>query len=403
MNNIILFDDDHWKSLLPISYTRPIADFRVGILTIKQKWELYLEGEGSYITQDYLSKKYPIKIANENLVINSRYLPNKKLVRLILQLELNDAILHNDNLVAAKLGSQQFDKLVEKNELDELKGLDLNNDIDANDFIKRPYDIFRVNKNEIRKDYELLTKGRSSQELEEHHFYQGSENNIFIEEGAILEPAFINAEDGPVYIGKDTHVMQGAMIRGPFALCNNAVVKMGAKITGATTVGPYCKVGGEINNVVFQAYSNKAHDGYLGNSVIGEWCNLGADSNSSNLKNNYSNIKMWDYSTDTFSSSELQFCGIIMGDHSKTGINMMFNTGTVLGVSCNVFGSGFPRTIIPSFSWGGKKGYTTFKIEKSLEVARLVMARRALELSEEDKLIMEHIYHYSAQYRQWES
>lgn len=403
MNNIILFDDEHWKSLLPLSYTRPIADIRIGILTIKEKWERYLNGTGSYITQDYLSNKFPIQIEEENIVINSRYLPNKKIARLISQLDLNEAVLHNNILVAAKLARTQFQKLIEDDQLDELKGMELDDQtFDGDDFILNPYDIFKNNGAEIRKDFELLTLGKNSQELS-HENLHTSDDHIFIGEGAVVESCYLNADEGPIYIGPNAKIMQGSMIKGPFALCEGSTVKMGAKIYGNTTIGPHSKVGGELNNVVIQSYSNKAHDGFLGNAVIGEWCNLGADTNNSNLKNNYSEVKMWDYASTSFKSTGMQFCGLIMGDHSKTAINTMINTGTVIGVSSNIYGSGFPRNFIPSFSWGSGKGYTTYKIEKSLDTARLMMTRRGIELDESDIAILEHIYHNTSQYRQWES
>ena len=402
MKNIILFDDDHWNALLPLCYTKPIAELRIGILTIREKWEKHLKGKGSFITQDYLSSKYPIQIESSNLVINSRYLPNKKLVRLIQQLDNNEALIHNDNLLAANLNESQFEKLVNGANIEELEGVDMDKAIDSSDFIQRPYDIFRLNDQELRKDFDLLTTERKSEEIPQTNFVQ-SPDQIFIESGAKVNFAFLNADSGPIYIGKDATIMEGSMIQGPFAIGENAQVKMGAKIYGGTTVGPWCKVGGEVSNVVFQSYSNKGHDGYLGNAVIGEWCNIGADTNSSNLKNNYSEVKVWDYNTKRFSPSGLQFCGLIMGDHSKCGINTMFNTGTVVGVHCNIFGSGFPRNFIPSFSWGGSKGYKTYQLDKALEVAEIVMQRRNKQLEESDHLIFEHIFKSSSQYRQWES
>ena len=402
MKNIILFDDDHWNALLPLCYTKPVAELRVGILTIREKWEKHLKGKASYITQDYLSTKYPINIEQANLVINSRYLPNKKIVRLIQQLENNEALIHNDNLLAANLNESQFEKLVNGTHIEELQGMEMDKAIDASDFIQRPYDIFRLNPQEIRKDYDLLTTERKSEDIPQNNFVQNP-NQIFIEPGASVNFAYLNAESGPIYIGKDAAVMEGSMIRGPFAMGENAQIKMGAKIYEGTTVGPWCKVGGEVSNVVFQSYSNKGHDGYLGNSVIGEWCNIGADSNSSNLKNNYAEVKIWDYTDKRFNPTGLQFCGLIMGDHSKCGINTMFNTGTVIGVHCNIFGSGFPRNFIPSYSWGGAKGYKTYQLDKAIEVAGLVMQRRNMQLEEADQLIFEHIFKSSAQFRQWEA
>lgn len=404
MKNIILFDDDAWQGLLPLCYTRPIAELRVGILTIREKWEKHLGGKGSFITQDYLAGKFPIDISDDNIVINSRFLPSQELVSLVRQLDYNDALLYGERLIAARMNADQFTRLVDNKQIDELEGVDLINEDKAVRYILNPYDIFSFNEYEIQKDFRLLTKNRLSAALPGGVRVSGNaDKNIFVEEGAVIKDCFINCEEGPVYIASDAVIMEGAMIRGPFALCNHAQVKMGAKIYGATTVGPHSKVGGELNNVVIQAYSNKAHDGFLGNSVIGEWCNIGADSNSSNLKNNYADVKVWSYETSGFQESGLQFCGLIMADHSKAGINTMFNTGTVVGMSCNLFGSGFPRNFIPSFAWGGAKGYKTFKPEKAMELAAKVMLRRGVEFSDEDRIIFEHVFHQSAQFRHWES
>ncbi len=401
MENIILFDDDHWRSLLPLTYTRPIAQLRIGILTIAEKWEHRLGGQVSYITQDHLADKFSINISDNNLVINARLLPNDNITDLIEQLEINEALLVNDTLIAARLNKTQFDNLVEEKEIEELKGVDISKHEKYLHFIERPYDIFLQNGKEIAKDYKLLTYRKSSQQIS-YHNYPINPDRIFIAEGAEVTFSSLNATDGPIYIGKNAKVMEGSNIRGPFALCDNAVVKMGAKIYGGTTIGPYSKVGGELSNVMIQGYSNKGHDGYLGNAVLGEWCNLGAGTNSSNLKNNYGNIKIWDYNSNNFATTGQQFCGLIMGDHSKAGINTMFNTGTVVGVSANVYGAGFPRNFIPSYSWGGASGYKTYKMEKVFETAEKVMSRRKKSLTDSDKIILEHIFHETAIYRNWE-
>ncbi len=400
-NNIILFDDDVWEDLLPITFTRPIADIRVGILTIKEKWELHLKGRGSYITQDYLSDKFPIRISNDNYVINSRLLPNKKVVELISSLELNEAFLIDDMLVAARMNKTQFDSLVSNDDIKELNGINLSKHNQHLEFISRPHHIFQRNGEEIKKDYKLLTSGKTSQPIPEGTLTVNPQE-IFIEAGAKVTFATLNASKGPIYIGRDAEIMEGSNIRGPFALCESSYVKMGAKIYGDTTIGPHCKVGGEVGNSVFIGYSNKGHDGYLGNAVIGEWCNLGADTNSSNLKNNYADVRVWNYRSKRFETTESQFCGLIMGDHSKSGINTMFNTGTVVGVGSNVYGSGFPRTFIPSYAWGGASGYITHRINKMLEVAELVMTRRSVTLDPKDRIILEHIFHTTALSRNWE-
>ena len=400
MQNIILFDDQHWKSLLPLTYTKPIAKLRVGILDISKKWSLHLKGECSYITQDYLSGKFPIKIANDNLVINSRWLPNDKLVSLIENLDLNDAILYEDALIAARMDDQQFQRLIDNKDLEALKGIELTN-IEDFSIISRPFDLTVYNAKEIELDFQLLTKGRKSQKLNDSVQTIG-EGKIFVEEGAKVEYACLNTDSGPIYIGKNAEIMEGCLVRGPFVLGDNAKLKMGAKVYGPTTIGPYCKVGGEVSSTVFQGYSNKAHDGYIGNSVIGEWCNLGADTNCSNLKNNYTEVKLWHYGSERFEKTGLQFCGLIMGDHSKAGINTMFNTGTVVGVGANIFGAGYPRNFIPSFSWGGSSGFKTFTLNKAFELAEIVMARRKVNFTDQDKIILEHIFHSSSGYRTWE-
>ena len=401
MNNIILFDDENWKSFLPLTYTRPICELRIGILTIKEKWEKHLEGNCSYITQDYLSNKFPIQIANDNYIINSRWLPNAKLISLIKDLELNDALFIEETLIAARMDNSQFQLLIDNAEIEELKGIDISKNAEEFIEISRPYDLNTFNAIEIDNDFRLLTKGRKTQSVGQDVTLINP-SQIFIEEGATISNSSLNASNGPIYIGKDTEIMEGSHIRGPFALCDNAIVKMGTKIYHETTIGPHCKVSGEISKSILLGYSNKAHEGYLGNSYLGEWCNIGAGTNCSNLKNNYTEVKIWDYSKNQFSSTGLIFCGLIMGDHSKCGISTMFNTGTLVGVNANIFGSGYPRTFIPSYSWGGAKGYKTYDVKKALDIADVVMKRRGLELTKEDKIILEHIFYSSSTYRTWE-
>jgi len=400
--NIILFDDDNWEGLLPLTLTKPICELRVGILTIREKWEKHLDAEGSFITQDFLSAKYPIQIEKDNIIINSTVLPTQKLIKLIKQLSSNEAILDGDELLAARLTNEQFDNLIDDNGITELEGIDVSNDIDAIRRVIRPYNIFSLNDVEIKSDFDLLTKDRTSAPISATNTVINSED-VFIEDGASVECAILNASTGPIYVGKDAQIMEGSAIRGPLAMCEGAIVKMGSKIYGATTIGPFSKVGGEVNNSILAAYSNKGHEGFLGNSVIGEWCNLGADTNTSNLKNNYDEVKLWSYEDQRFLKTGLQFCGLIMGDHSKTGINTMFNTGTVVGVNSNIFGSGYPRNYIPSYSWGGAHGFKTYLLKKAIETAEKVMARRNKELTSEDKNILEHIFLNTSKYRIWEN
>ncbi len=401
MANVILFDNEVRDQLLPLTYTRPVCELRVGILTIKEKWEKWLgkDYQFSFITQDYLAEKYPIDYGQENYVINGSVLPSEQLCALIEYMNFNEAYLKEDELVVAKLDERQFERLVNDEDIHELKGFDLEN----TEYLKidHPWDIFGINDQAIRQDFELLTKGRTSQPLSATNTVLGKEN-IFVEEGATVECAMLNATTGPIYIGQGAEIMEGSMIRGPLALCEHSKVKMGAKIYGPVTLGPWSKGGGEISNSVMQGFSNKGHDGYLGESVLGEWCNLGADTNTSNLKNNYKNVKLWSYLEKKFIDTGQQFCGLIMGDHSKSGINTMFNTGTVVGVGCNIYGAGFPRNFIPSFSWGSAAGFTTHRTDKAFDTAGVVMKRRNKEFTVQDRLIMLRIFEETAQYRNWE-
>jgi len=388
--NYILFDGSVRDQLLPFTFTRPVAEVRIGILTLREKWEKHLGYSTSTVTEDYLSDKWPMVELEHNILINASFIPSENLVNLVKNLTKNQAIFYKDEPLAFYTTEGQevdFDtfEAVEYTHGDILR-------------IEHTWDIFSKNHEAIQRDFDLITKGRTSQPIPEMTVAFGKEN-IFIEEGATLTWCSLNATEGPIYIGKDAEVMEGTTIRGPFALCEGATVKMNAKIYTGCTIGPHSKVGGELNNSVLMGYSNKGHDGFLGNAVIGEWCNLGADTNNSNLKNNYAEVRLWDYETRKFARTGLQFCGLMMGDHSKCSINTMFNTGTVVGVSANIFGSGFPRNFIPSFSWGGSAGMTTYKTNKAFEVAKLVMARRGVEFTDDDAKILEHIFEETAQWR----
>jgi len=388
--NYILFDGPSRNNLLPFTFTRPVADIRLGILTIREKWEQYLGFTTTTITEDYLSDKYPMVEMESNVLINASYLPNVELVEMVKNLEENQAIFKDEDVIAFFTKDAQVDI-----DFDRFEAIEFDDEVLK---IEHTWDIFSKNGQAIEEDFDLLTKGRISEPIPSSNSVIAP-HNIFIEEGAKLEFTILNASSGPIYIGKDTEIMEGSIIRGPFALCDHAVVKLGAKIYGPTTIGPHCRVGGEVNNSVMFAYSNKGHDGFLGNSVLGEWCNLGTDTNNSNLKNNYAEVRLWDYQTERFARTGLQFCGLMMGDHSKCGINTMFNTGTVVGVSSNIFGSGFPRNFIPSFSWGGSAGFTTYTIPKAFETAEIVMSRRHVELTEADKSILQHVFELTAKYR----
>ena len=390
--NYILFDGAVRNALLPLTYTRPVADIRVGILTIREKWEKYLGLTTATLTEDYLEEKYPMVELEQNIMINASFLPTPTLVEKVKELNENEALFLGDDVIAFYTTSNQDDV-----NFDAYKQLECEESLLQ---IKNTWDIFALNDQAIRLDFELLTEGRTSEPIPDTVQYLGKEN-IFIEEGATLNFATLNGSTGPIYIGKNAEIMEGAVVRGPLAMCEHSVLKLGAKIYGATTLGPYCKVGGEVNNSVLFGYSNKGHDGFLGNSVLGEWCNLGADTNNSNLKNNYAEVKLWSYETGRFAKTGLQFCGLIMGDHSKCGINTMFNTGTVIGVSANIFGSGFPRNFVPSFSWGGASGFTEYKMNKVSEVAKVVMERRGLTYDEIEQNILTNVFEITQEYRNY--
>ena len=388
--NYILFDGSARNQLLPFTYTRPVADIRVGILTIREKWEKMLGFTSSTVTEDYLIDKFPMIEMEQNIFINASVLPTKHLVSLIKNLSENKALFIDDEPLAF------FAKEDQEIDFETFDILQYTNDDILR--IENTWDIFKLKGEAIKRDFKLLTTDRESQLIPEMTV-AFNKDQIFIEEGAILPLCSLNANDGPIYIGKNSEIMEGSMIRGPFALCENATIKMGAKIYGATTIGPHSKIGGEVNNCVIFGYSNKGHDGFIGNSVLGEWCNIGADTNNSNLKNNYAEVRLWDYETEGFAKTGLQFCGLMLGDHSKCGINTMFNTGTVVGVSANIFGSGFPRNFIPSFSWGGSAGMITYKTNKAFEVAKVVMSRRDIAFTEVDIQILEHIFKETSKWR----
>ncbi len=398
MSNIILFDDDLRSRFLPLAFIRPIGEFRIGILTIREKWEIWLQGKASYITQDYLSERYPIEIEEDNFIINSRALPSAQLCSLVRQMETHEAFLWRGELIAARLNRKQFDRLIGNEDFDDLKGFDIEGI--AFSQIQQLTDLYRLNDEALRQDFEILTNGRISEPVTISNWITG-EGKIFVEEGASIECATLNATTGPIYIGKNAEIMEGATIRGPFALGERAQVKMGAKIYGATTIGPKAVVAGEIKNSVIFGNSNKGHEGYLGDSVVGEWCNFGADSNNSNLKNSYSDVRQWSYDEDNFIDTGVMKCGLVMGDYSRCGINTMFNTGTVVGVSANVFGEGFPPKFVPSFSWGNDS-FQTYDLEKAFDTAVKIMGSKGGEFTVMDRLMLLRVFEDTAKHRNWE-
>jgi len=388
--NYVLFDGNRRNALLPFTYTRPVADIRIGILTIREKWEFFLKTHTSTITENYLAEKFPHVQSKDNILINSSFLPNEGLVKQILNLKENQVIVKDNKTIAFRTKNAQKDidfSLYEQVEFTH-KCLTIEN----------TWDIFTKNNKAIESDFNLITKGKTSQPIPKSVNAIAREN-IFIEEGAKLEFVTLNASTGVIYIGKNSEIMENSAIRGPFALGENAQIKMGTKIYGATTVGKNCKVGGEVSNSVFMGNSNKGHDGFLGNSILGEWCNIGAGTNSSNLKNNYQKVKLWNYSIESFEKTELQFCGLIMGDHSKCGINTMFNTATSVGVSANIFGSDFPSSFIPSFTWNGTSETNEYLLEKAIQTVQIAMSRRGESLSEQDIKILKHIFEITRKYR----
>ncbi|WBL42020.1 GlmU family protein [Algoriphagus halophytocola] len=396
MDSILLFDDPAIRgSLLPFTFTRPVAEIRVGILKISEKWEKITQSSVSFLTQDYLQSKFPRK-SGKALAINGALLPDEMLLSRLKNLDKDEALYFGKTLLATYIGETE-------------KNLDFARDkkiiqLQAEpSLLLKPWNIFQLNGAEIKKDFAVLTKGRQSAKITDPFTRVYAPENVFVEEGAVIRAAVLNAENGPIYIGRNTEIQEGTLIRGPFALCEGSTLNMGAKIKGDTTVGPQSKVGGEVSNSVIFGYSNKGHEGFLGNSVVGEWCNMGADTNTSNLKNNYAPVKLWDYTKGGYASTGLQFCGLMMGDHSKCGINTMFNTGTVVSVGANIFGDGFPRNFVPSFSWGGAGPVSTYLFPKFLETAKAVMGRRGQELTAVDEEILATIFDLTKNYRIWET
>jgi UDP-N-acetylglucosamine diphosphorylase/glucosamine-1-phosphate N-acetyltransferase len=392
---IILFDDNAHFTLRPLTFTRPVADLRIGILTIAEKWAKYLRGDISFYTQPWLAGKFPLKIEAENLFINGAVCPDEILLETIDQLKPGSALRFEDRLIAVRLDEKEAGTFSTEDYIGQANVLAHKPVI-----LKYPEDIFKKNDTELRRDFKLLTAGRSSASLNSTNTIIG--NDFFAEEGAMADCSTFNTANGPIYLANNTEVWEGTHIRGAFAICQHSQVKMGAKIYGATTVGPYCRVGGELNNAILWGYSSKGHEGYLGNAVVGEWCNIGADSNNSNLKNNYDDVKVWDYTTGRFRQTGLQFCGLIMADHAKCAINTMFNTGTIAGVSANVFGAGFPRHFIPDFSWGGPHGYEVYSLKRMFETAAKVFARRDhRQFDDNEKHILKTVFEMTEEYRRF--
>ena len=387
--NYILFDDAARPRLLPFTHTRPVGDIRCGILTMRERWELLFKGNTGTLTESYMQDVFPQNCGDDNTYINAAVFGTEEIAVAVQKLLPGKALVAGGVIIAARTHARDMSLATFREHIDTLPNEEL---AVAPAMLKNVWDIFSLNDKALRQDFELLTKGRQSAPVPEGVTVTGREN-LFIEEGAhIYAGCIINAATGPVYIAADTEVLEGSLMRGPIAICDHGVVKMGAKLYGATTIGPGCKVGGEINNVVFFANSNKAHDGYLGNAVIGEWCNLGADTNCSNLKNNYAEVKIWDEAANKSVNTGLTFCGLLMGDHSKCGINTMFNTGTIVGVSCNLFGGDFPEKFVRSFSWGGSEGITHYDFNRAMETADRMMGRRGLKMSDQEREMYRYLF-----------
>lgn len=384
---LICFDPHFRDHLLPLTFTRPVAHCRTGILTIADKWEQRGGRKPAFFTQAYMQPKYPVTVGDDLLLVNGAWCPNEADWKAVEQLNTGEALIQGDHLLAARTGGMEPSDFSETTVRNQSSTTEYSNPVRL---IQWPWQIFKENGEEMESDWQLLGIQPNPDALGKTNTLLGT--RIHVSEGATIEAATLNSTTGPIYIGPEAEIMENAAVRGPFALGSHSVLKMGARIYGPTSFGPHVKVGGEVNNCVIFGYSNKAHDGFLGNSVIGEWCNLGADTNNSNLKNNYAEVKLWDYPSGRFVPTGLQFCGLIMGDHSKCGINTMFNTGTVVGVSANIFGSGFPRNFIPSFSWGGANKMIEYRLETALEVAERVMERRGMNLTEVDRQILTHIF-----------
>ncbi len=392
--NYILFGAKARNHMLPFTFLRPLADIRVGMLTIREKWEAWLNSNTSSLTEPYLAGKYPMVKEADNMLINASVMPDPILLGEISELQPNQTLVSGETLIAHRVPADDVDNM-DSELLEEVEPKHTQSQINK---LFHLWDILVLNERQILADYDLITKNRESQPVPQHVKVINPEN-VFIEEGARLDLAMINASMGPVYIGKNAHVMDGAMLRGPVGVGEGSVIRMGAKIYGGSAIGPHCKVGGEMEASVIFGYSNKAHEGYLGHSVIGEWCNIGADTNTSNLKINYDQIRLWDYAEESFVPTGQTFCGTFMGDHTKCGINTMFNTGTVIGVSSQIFGAGYMRNFIPSFSWGSVSGLTVIDFEKAVDVAERMYKRRGKEFSETDLAIFRHVYEHTLGYR----
>lgn len=399
--NLVLFDNQHYVGLLPLTFTRPQADIRIGILTVKEKWETWLNRSGSYLVREALTNKFESIIQDDNLFVSASVLPNEDLAAAVLSLNNEQALIKEKELIAVRSCNVTLEE-VHSESIERFEKVEYQEELIL---LSKIHQLIPHNKEEIRRDFELLRQGRQSQPIDETVTVIGANKNpallnqIFIEEGAEVEYCSLNPKEGPIYIGKNAKIWEGAMLRGPIAIGESAHISMGAKILPGVTIGPWSKVGGEVSNSVITGYTNKVHDGYLGDSVLGEWCNLGADTNTSNLKNDFAMVKLWDYSSGRFAKTDLQFCGLIMGDYSRCAINTSFNSGTVVGVGANIFGSGFPRNFVPSFVIGGPQGYRINGLKAMMNTGEKAMARRNVLMSDDDRMVLEAVFEETQKYR----
>jgi UDP-N-acetylglucosamine diphosphorylase/glucosamine-1-phosphate N-acetyltransferase len=377
--NLLLSDNGLHLKFAPLTLTRPLGELRMGMFTLAERWAFLLDMNEVVLFQTenpFIKNQRNSDASNSDLIVNAAVIPSHELAEEV-KILASDEILIFENTWIAKKGLGTKQKLSVSDPLCVLENR---------------WDLYLLNEKVLKADFEFYTKNKLSQPLPSSNTLIGDRNLIFLEEGAQIEACILNTTNGPIYLGKNSEVMEGSMIRGPFSLSEGAGVKMGTKIYGGSSIGPHCKVGGEISNCIFLAYSNKGHDGFLGNSYIGAWCNLGADTNSSNLKNNYSPVKTYDFESESLLQTDVTFMGLFMGDHSKCSINTMFNTATVVGVSANIFSSGFPKKYVPSFAWGEND---KFNFDLALEVAEAMMKRRGLSLSESEIEILKRIYDWA--------
>ncbi len=385
MKNLILVDGHNLKELYPLTLTRPASHLRCGILTIREKWEKVTQATVSTYSLPLFNAFWSPRFTADNILVNSAVLPDESLIEKIGNLRIGDSLEDGGMWMAARLNQNDSLKFLVSGGY----GTSTSADTAEHHWVKRPEDLITFNNSQIRRDFKMITRGRTSRNPDESNFIRGDQ--LFIEEDAKIYNSIINTEDGPVYIGRNVVILEGSIIKGPCALGESTVLKMGAKIYGATSTGPHCKLGGEVKNSLFQAFSSKGHDGYIGDSFIGAWCNFGAGSCTSNMKNTYGQVRLYDMASGVMRDTGRQFLGVIMGDHSKCAINTAFSTGTVVGVFANIFNY-HPKGFVQSYSWGRDDRY---RLEKAIDVARKAMMRKEIELADLEIQILSDVFNNS--------